>query len=143
VRTAVFDQVLILALLLGCGAFALAVWLGQPAVPFSREPAPAVALTVPYSGTTSSANVARGAILHPLAFPGQIDGVDLAAMPDRLANEPPPAALQRVITVRGIPGLASVSGPAMILWTESGIAYWLTSPTKSIDELIQIASDMR
>jgi hypothetical protein len=143
VRTAVFDQVLIVALLLGSGAFALAVWLGHPAARFSRDPAPVAALTVPYSGSVSSANVARGAILHPLVFSGKIEGVDLAAMPDRFANEPPPAALQRVITVRGIPGLASVSGPAMILWTESGIAYWLTSPTRSIDELIQIASDLR
>lgn len=142
-RTAVFDQMLIVALLLASGAFALAVWLGKPAVPLVREPAPGVALTVPYSGTSSSANVSRGAVMHPLAFAGKIDGVDLAAMPDRLANEAAPASWQRVVTVRGIPGVASVNGPAVVAWTEDGIAYWLTSPTKSIDELLQIASDLR
>jgi hypothetical protein len=64
-------------------------------------------------------------------------------MPDRLANEAAPAAWQRVITVRGTAGVASVSGPAVIAWTEAGIAYWLTSPTRSTDELIQIANDLR
>ena len=142
-RTAVFDQMLIAALLLASGAFAVAVWLGKPAVPLARETAAQVALTVPYLGTTSSANVARGIVMHPLAFAAKIDGVDLAAMPDRLANEAAPAAWQRVITVRGIAGVASVSGPAVVAWTEGGIAYWLTSPTKTIDELLQIASDLR
>jgi len=140
VRTAVFDQLLIAVLLLASGAFAVAVWLGQPAtVPVSRN----LTAVAPFAQGVSSANVARGAVLHPLALPGKIDGVDLGAMPDRLANEAAPAAWQRVITVRGIAGVASVYGPAVVAWTEGGIAYWLTSPTKTIDELLQIASDLR
>ena len=137
-RTAA-DQLLIVGLLLASGAFALAVWLAPPAAPLSRTVTPGV----PLSAGVSSASVARGALLHPLAFAQKMDGVDLGAMPDRLANEAAPAGWQRVVTVRGIPGVASVSGPAVIAWTEGGIAYWLTSPTKTIDELIQIASDLR
>ena len=138
-RTGVLDQLLIVGLLLASGVFAVAVWLDQPAV------APP-ARTTPVDTTATSAaalNVPRGAVLHPLALPQKIDGVDLGAMPDRLANEAAPAAWQRVITVRGIAGVASVAGPSVIAWTEGGIAYWLTSPTRTTEELIQIASDLR
>ena len=57
--------------------------------------------------------------------------VDLAAMPDRLANEAAPSSLRAVITVRGVPGVASADGPAVIVWTEQGIAYRLASPTRT------------
>jgi len=88
-------------------------------------------------------SVPRGTVLHPLALPQKLDGVDLGAMPDRLANEAAPAAWQRVITVRGVPGVASITGPSVVAWTEAGIAYWLTSPTRTTDELIQIANELR
>jgi len=139
VRTGVFDRLLIAALLLASGAFAVAVWLGQPAVAL-----PARTTRVDTTTTSAAAlNVPRGAVLHPLALPQKLDGVDLGAMPDRLANEAAPAAWQRVITVRGIAGVASVAGPSVIAWTEGGIAYWLTSPTRTTDELIQIANELR
>jgi hypothetical protein len=87
--------------------------------------------------------VPRGNVLHPLQLPQRIVGVDLAAMPDRLANEAAPSSWRRVVTVRGIPGVASVEGPAVVAWTERGIAYWLQSPTRSTEELIAIADELR
>lgn len=64
-------------------------------------------------------------------------------MPDRLANEAAPRTLRGVVVIRGTPGAASVEGPAVISWTENGIAYWLASPTRSTAELIQIADDLK
>ena len=139
-RTGIIDQLLIVGLLLASGAFALAVWQGQPAVAPASRAATRVDNAPP---AVAALNVPRGAVLHPLALPQKLDGVDLGAMPDRLANEAAPAAWQRVITVRGIAGLASVAGPSVIAWTEGGIAYWLTSPTRTTDELIQLASELR
>ena len=138
-RTGIFDQLLIVGLLLASGAFALAVWLGQPAV----APSARAATRVDNAPAAAALNVPRGVALHPLALPQKLDGVDLGAMPDRLANEAAPAAWQRVITVRGIAGVASVAGPSVIAWTEGGIAYWLTSPTRTTEELIQLASELR
>jgi hypothetical protein len=135
-RTAV-DQVLVAALLLACGLFAVAVWIAPPAA----TTAAASARTVEFA--PSSAYVSRGAVMHPLALPQRIADVVLAAMPDRLANEAAPSTWRRVVTVRGIPGVASVEGPAVVAWTELGIAYWLQSPTRSTEELIAIADELR
>lgn len=122
------------ALVLGCVAFALAVWIGRPVgVP---------AATTPEVDTASLA-VPRGVVLAPLQLPGTYVNVDLSAMPDRLANEAAPWTLRSVVVIRGAPGVASVEGPAVISWTENGIAYWLASPTRSTSELIQIANDLR
>ena len=134
------DPLAIPVLTLGCVAFALAVWIARPAVV-----APVSGVTTPLAGLTqtSSANVPRGVLMHPLVLRQGIDSVDLAAMPDRLANEAPPASWRRVVLVRGLPGVASVEGPAVIAWTENGIAYSLASPTRSTEDLIQIASDLR
>ena len=93
--------------------------------------------------TVSSVAVPRGAVLHPLRLPQGYINVDLGAMPDRLANEAAPWSLRGVITVRGRPGIGSVEGPAVITWTENGIAYWLASPTGTTDDLIQIANELR
>ncbi len=139
-RTASGDKLLIGALLLASGAFAFAVWTTRPAaIPVSKDLTP----VVPASQNASSAVVPRGVVLKPLTLPPGVTGVDLGAMPDRLANEAAPAAWQRVVTVRGIPGVASVCGPAVVAWTEAGIAYWLASPTRSTDELLKIADDLR
>jgi len=135
-RTAV-DQVLVAALLVACGLFAVAVWIAPPAT----TTASAGARTVDFA--PSSAYVPRGTVLHPLQLPQRIIGVDLAAMPDRLANEAAPSSWRRVVTVRGVPGVASVEGPAVVAWTERGIAYWLQSPTRSTEELIAIADELR
>jgi hypothetical protein len=92
---------------------------------------------------TSAAAVPRGIVLAPLQLPQRYVNVELAAMPDRLANEAASWTLRSVVVIRGTPGVASVEGPAVILWTENGIAYWLTSSTRSTAELIQIAGELR
>jgi len=130
--------VLVAALMVACGLFALAVWIAPPAVTTPPGSAQAVELA-----QVSSVYVPRGAVMHPLALPQRIADVDLAAMPDRLANEAAPSSWRRVVTVRGIPGVASVEGPAVVAWTERGIAYWLQSPTRSTEELIAIADELR
>ena len=122
-------------LLMGCVAFAVIVLIGRPA-----------AVVVPSQGTDlaiAGAVVPRGAVLKPLQLPGTYANVDLAAMPDRLANEAAPWTLRSVVVIRGTPGVASVEGPAMISWTENGIAYSMASSTRSTIELIQIANDLR
>ena len=134
------DRIALPTLTLGCVAFALSVWIARPATV-----APVSGITGPVADATqtSSANVPRGIALRPLVLPPRIDNVDLAAMPDRLANEAAPASWRRVVTVRGVPGVASVEGPAVVAWTENGIAYAIASPTRSAEELIEIANELR
>ena len=121
-----------------CVAFAATVWITRPAAASARS-----ASLTPDSGVSSSLVVPRGVVMHPLALPARLDDVDLSAMPDRLANEAAPSSWRRVVTVRGVPGVASAEGPAVVAWTENGIAYWLASPTRSTEELIQIADELR
>jgi hypothetical protein len=122
-------------LLLGCVAFGVAVAVGRP----PAVTAPSIGAAMPITGLA----VPRGNVLKPLQLPHTYVNVDLAAMPDRLANEAAPWTLRSVVVIRGAPGVASVEGPAVISWTENGIAYRLASPTRSTDELIQIADDLR
>jgi len=122
-------------LLLGCLAFAAAVLVGRPA----GVAASSGGQDVPLAGVA----VPRGTVLAPLQLPRAYTNVDLAAMPDRLANEAAPSTLRSVVVIRGTPGVASVEGPAVISWTEKGIAYWLASPTRTTAELIRIADDLR
>ena len=121
--------------MLGCVVFAVVVLIGRPASVIAPTQAPDLSIT----GTA----VPRGAILKPLQLPRAYLNVDLAAMPDRLANEAAPWTLRSVVVIRGTPGVASVEGPAVISWTENGIAYWLASPTRSTTELIRIADDLK
>ena len=93
-------------LVFACVAFAVLVLLTRPATILVSAPAgigAALAAELP---------VPRGVVLHPLQLPARFGNVDLAAMPDRLANEAPPSSLRAVITVRGIPGVASADGSA-------------------------------
>ena len=141
----VLDQIVVTALLLACGVFALAVWITRPAEQMRNVAAPVqdVPAALPALAQTSSALVPRGAVMHPLALPQRLVDVDLSAMPDRLANEAAPSSWRAVITVRGTAGVASVEGPAVVAWTENGIAYSLESPTRSTKELIAIADELR
>lgn len=125
------------ALVFGCVAFALLVLIMRPATVLTSAPSGI--------GASFSADlpVPRGVVLHPLQLPAQYANVELGAMPDRVANEAPPSSLRDVITVRGIPGVASADGPAMIAWTEHGIAYRLTSATRSTSDLIAIANALQ
>ena len=135
------DRVAIPVLLCAAAAFALAVLAARPA----SRPATELADTAVSSAAAApaSANVPRGVILRPLQLPPRYTGVDLAALPDRLANEAPLWTLRSVVVIRGTPGVASVEGPAMIAWTEGGIAYSLRSPTRTTAELITIADELR
>ena len=132
------DRGIIAALAVASALFAGAVWLARPAAP----PVPVPTAVFP-DVNVSSAVVQRGTVLHPLALPPDAKNVDLGLLPERLANEAAPFEWRRVITVRGYAGVASVEGPAVISWSEKGILYWLSSPTRSTDELIKIADDMR
>jgi hypothetical protein len=135
------DRVAIPVLLCAAAAFALAVLGARPA---SRPASELTDTPVAFPAMAPvSANVPRGVILRPLQLPARYTGVDLAALPDRLANEAPLWTLRSVVVVRGTPGMASVEGPAMIAWTENGIAYSLRSPTRSTTELIAIADELR
>ena len=124
-------------LLLGCVGFAFLVLLTRPATIPSSAPSGIGASVL------ADLPVARGVVLHPLQLPARFGSVDLAAMPDRLANEALPSSLRSVIAVRGVPGVASAEGPAVIAWTEKGIAYRLASPTLTTAELIAIAEQLQ
>jgi hypothetical protein len=123
------DAPLIAALLIAASAFAVAVWT----VPALTTSAPA-----PVAAVDTSA-VQRSVVLHALQLPAGAADVDLEWMPERLTNEASPSSLRDVITVRGMPGVASVEAPAVISWSEAGVVYWLISPTRSTSELIKIA----
>jgi hypothetical protein len=123
---------------LACVVFATMVWTRRPAVPAPRAMSPAEDVSA-----TAMLAVPRGVVMRPLVLPARIDDVDLSAMPDRLANEAAPSSWRRVVTVRGVPGVAAVEGPAVVAWTENGIAYRLASPTRSTEELIKIADELR
>ena len=123
-------------LLLGCVVFAVVVIVGRPAAVVAQNAAPP-------GLSLSGAAVPRAVVLKPLQLPRTYVNVDLAAMPDRLANEAAPWTLRGGVVIRGVPGVASVEGPAVISWTENGIAYSMASPTRSTAELIQIANDLK
>lgn len=80
---------------------------------------------------------------RPLALPaGQMDGVDLFLLPERITNENLIWTMRSVVAIRGGQGLASVEGPAIVTWTEKGFQYWMVSSTRTTDELIKIADDL-
>lgn len=134
------DRGALLALAAATSIFALAVWSGKMTVPSAQSQSMA---TVAADTLASSTGVPRGMVLRPLALPESIDDIELAFMPDRLANEAAPWTLRAVVTVRGLAGVASVEGPAVISWTESGIAYQLASATRTTGELVAIADGLR
>jgi hypothetical protein len=131
------DRGTIAALAAASAAFALAVWTGRPATVPAAQPA-----TSEQEQPIAPASVPRGQLLRPLVLVPRPD-VELAFMPDRLANEAAPWTLRGVVVIRGAPGVASVEGPAVISWTENGIAYWMASPTRSIGDLIDIANQLK
>jgi hypothetical protein len=131
------DRLAITALTLAGVVFALAVWTGRPAATVVSPAAGAPDAAFPPGAAP------RGVVLHPLELPPGHATVDLAALPERLANEQIPSALRRVVMVRGSEGVASVEGPAQLMWTEGGIVYWLRSSDASTADLIRIADELR
>ena len=81
--------------------------------------------------------------VRTLVLPPWVNGVDMYEVPDRLTNENLIWTLRNVVHIRGGTGLASVEGPAVITWTENGFQYWMVSPTRSTDELVEIANGLR
>lgn len=126
------DRLAIVTLAAGCLLFALAVALAAPVAP--AQPA---AVDVPPSF------VQRGIVLQPLRLPPGYTSVDLAALPERLANEAAPGTLRVIVSVRGRPGLAAAEGPAVVEWSEGGVVYSLRSSDRTTDELIRIAEALR
>jgi hypothetical protein len=125
------------ALVLGCVVFTLAVWTTRPPTTPAAQSASVEPDTI-----SSTATVPRGVLLRPLLLPTLSD-VELAFMPDRLANEAASWTLRSVVVIRGTRGVASVEGPAVIAWTENGIAYWMTSHTRTTSDLIDVANQLK
>ena len=97
--------------------------------------APAAVRTIPVSGAVPSSIA--------LALPAGLDGVDLAAIPDRLLNDPPDARLGLAVDVRGTKGIASTDAPFEIAWSEAGYWYWMRSGHMPVPRLIEIAGALQ
>ena len=118
-------------------AIAAAALLTQRA----NEPAPTPAPTA--TPRPTGAQLAPRAPLSALALPSGVTDVELSAFPDWLANEPPPASLRAVVSIRGTMGIASVEGLTVVNWTEQGVSYRLESLDRSVSELVLLADSLR
>jgi hypothetical protein len=146
------------ALIVGLGAaifvFATAIWLSAPhpaatataaARSFAAIPRSAIAqgggtlapVTLP--GTVHTADPSA----RPLVLPADLDNVDLFLVPERITNENLIWTLRSIVRIRGGVGLASIEGPSIVTWTEKGFQYWMISSTRTTDDLIKIADDLR
>ena len=122
----------------GANATAVPIFPRLPPVPGVPPQAASV------SGLGQSTTIyGRSGIDRALALPAGTTGVDLFLLPDRLTNENLIWTIRRVVRIRGGVGLASVEGPAIVTWTEKGFQYWIVSPTRTTDELIKLADDLR
>ncbi|HEX9436629.1 MAG TPA: hypothetical protein VGA16_05650 [Candidatus Limnocylindria bacterium] len=102
------------------------------------RPIPSATNAPPAVGS-SSVRPAVGATDPTLSLPAGVIGVDLAAIPDRLLNDPPAARLRLAVPIRGTFGIASVDAPSEIAWTEAGYWYWMRSKDLTIAQLIDLA----
>jgi hypothetical protein len=73
--------------------------------------------------------------------------VVLFAFPDRLANEPPPPMAWMPVRIRRTEGLAvQAQRPgeiSVVTWTELGTVYLLSSDRRQVDQLLDIANNLR
>lgn len=73
--------------------------------------------------------------------------VVLFAFPDRLANEPPPPMAWTPVRIRRTEGLAvQAQRPgdiSIVTWTELGTVYLLSSDRRHVDQLLDIANNLR
>jgi hypothetical protein len=134
--------------------FAVAMWTSAPhptvtpvAPPRSSQDVSSIT-TISRSGvlvTTPNPSTLRnaGPVPRPLALPSGLDSVDLFLVPERITNENLIWTMRSVVQIRGGIGLASIEGPSIVTWTEKGFQYWMVSPTRTTDELIKIADDLR
>gem|GEM_PF-4321823 len=148
------DAVLIVGLGGAILVFAAANWLSAPH-PTTTSPAfPQSSAAIASSAISRSSIVlvpatppsARSTVYppaRPLALPAHMDNVDLFLVPERITNENLIWTLRSIVRIRGGVGIASVEGPSIVTWTEKGFQYWMVSPTRTTDELIKIADDLR
>ena len=146
------------ALIVGLGGailvFAAAIWLSAPhprttSTTFPQSAAAAASSAISQSSivlvpaTPPSALPTVFPPARPLALPANTDSVDLFLVPERITNENLIWTLRSVVRIRGGVGIASVEGPSIVTWTEKGFQYWMISPTRTTDELIKIANDLK
>jgi hypothetical protein len=148
------DGVLIVGLGGAILVFAAAIWLSAPHRATRSSTVPQSSAAVAASAISRSSIVfvpatPPSAILpiyppaRPLALPANLDSVDLFLIPERITNENLIWTLRSIVRIRGSVGIASVEAPSIITWTEKGFQYWMISSTRTTDELIKIADDLR
>jgi len=118
-------------------ALAAAALVAQQRV--GTEPAPAPTATPRATGALLAPRQQLSALVLPLG----VTDVELSAFPDWLANEPPPASLRAVVSIRGTMGIASVEGLTVVNWTEHGVSYRLESSDRSVADLVVLADSLR
>ena len=145
------------ALIVGLGGaiviFTAAMWLSapHPATTATTVASPAAATTgaVSRSGNAVAPVSLPSAVrtvdpsARPLMLPLNLDNVDLFLVPERITNENLIWTLRSIVRIRGGVGIASVEGPSIVTWTEKGFQYWMISSTRTTDDLIKIADDLR
>ena len=105
------------------------------------RPAQLAALVVFALAASLAPDVPRA--LSTLALPDGDGDVQLAAIPERLVNDPQPPHTT-VIAVRRTIGIAAdAEGAATLSWSERGYYYRLTSSTLGVAELARVAARLR
>jgi hypothetical protein len=145
------------ALIVGLGGaiviFTAAMWLSAP------HPSPTTTTLAQSTAAPSTGAISRSSPLapaslgspvrtvdpsaRPLMLPLNLDNVDLFLVPERITNENLIWTLRSIVRIRGGVGIASVEGPSIVTWTEKGFQYWMISSTRTTDDLIKIADDLR
>lgn len=81
-----------------------------------------------------------------LSLPRGVGNATLVSFPDRLANEQLPAMNFVPIAVRTTRGLAAdpvrPGDGWVLMWTERGSVYWLTSEVRDTSDLLRLADDL-
>ena len=143
------------ALIVGLGGailiFTAAMWLSAPhpaATTLAQSTTAAPTGAISRSSTLAPASLGSAVrtvdpSARPLMLPLNLDNVDLFLVPERITNENLIWTLRSIVRIRGGVGIASVEGPSIVTWTEKGFQYWMISSTRTTDDLIKIADDLR
>ena len=133
--------------------FSAAMWSSAPHAATAPATAPQPSSDISITTTsrsgarvttsTSPGQTARDPSARPLVLPANLDNVDLFLVPERITNENLIWTLRSIVPIRGGVGLASIEGPSIVTWTEKGFQYWMISSTRTTDDLIKIADDLR
>ena len=134
--------------------FTAAIWLSAPHPAATAAIVAQSSTAAPIAASSRSsialAPASRGSAVRtldpsarPLMLPLNLDNVDLFLVPERITNENLIWTLRSIVRIRGGVGLASIEGPSIVTWTERGFQYWMISSTRTTDDLIKIADDLR